>query len=425
MPTFKRNGQEGLRPGWSGARYRASWLFLSLLFLFAGSSGVQAQPQVMFDPLQGDFACDDILTVDVQIGADITDLQGFSFVFEFDPAVTRPLSVEAGPLMTDSGLDYFFTWINPVEGSNTIEIDAGMYEGTLSGPGVILRIQFYGLANGQCVLRAIESRLRDGNNQEIDADFPAGTISYFCGGMSFDPLFEVIGCDETLTVEVMIDDTVEELAGFSLTFEFDPGVLVPLSAEPGALLTGAGCSNFFRWLNPEPGASTVEIDAGLLSCVVAGPGSILRLTFAGAVSGTSPLTCLEDGRVRDSSNHEIPFRCAEAEIVYDCAVSGAPTTGEQLNIPEISSLYSNFPNPFNPTTTLKYGIAEEGPVTLRLYDVRGRLVRTLVDEIRGPGNYELIWDGTDGAGREVEAGVYLVRLKAVDRMHVQRMMLLK
>ncbi len=425
MPTFIRNGQERLRPGWSGASYRASWLFLSVLFLFAGGNRVQAQPQVLFDPLHGDFACDDILTVDVRVGADITDLRGFSFVFEFDAAVARPQSVAPGPLMTDSGLDYFFTWINPVEGANTIEIDAGMYEGSLSGPGVILRMQFYGLTNGQCALSAIESRLRDGNNQEIDTDFPAGTFTYSCAGMFFNPPIEVISCDETFAVDVMIDDTFEELAGFSLTFEFDPGVVVLLGAEPGALLTDAGCSNFFTWLNPEPGASTVEIDAGLLGCVNAGPGSILRLKFAGVVSGISPLTCLEDGRVRDSSNHEIPFRCAAAELVYRCAVSGAPTTWDQLNIPKISSLYSNFPNPFNPTTTLKYGIAEAGPVTLRLYDVRGRLVRTLVNEIRRPGNYELIWDGTDGAGREVETGVYLARLKAVDRMHVQRMMLLK
>jgi len=68
------------------------------------------------------------------------------------------------------------------------------------------------------------------------------------------------------------------------------------------------------------------------------------------------------------------------------------------------------PNPFNPRTTLRYSVAEAGAVRLAVYDVNGRRVRTLVDAPRGAGTHSVTWNGTDGSGKRVASGVYVVRL---------------
>jgi flagellar hook assembly protein FlgD len=87
------------------------------------------------------------------------------------------------------------------------------------------------------------------------------------------------------------------------------------------------------------------------------------------------------------------------------------------------SLSQNVPNPFNPSTTLRFGLPEAGQVRLAVYDVTGALVRTLVDGHVDAGMREVAWDGTDAAGREVASGVYVYRLTAKQGMVTKRMVL--
>jgi hypothetical protein len=68
------------------------------------------------------------------------------------------------------------------------------------------------------------------------------------------------------------------------------------------------------------------------------------------------------------------------------------------------------PNPFNPRTEIRFAQAAAGPVRLEIFDARGRLVRTLLNEVRAAGSQSVVWNGGDDAGREVASGVYLVRL---------------
>jgi hypothetical protein len=90
------------------------------------------------------------------------------------------------------------------------------------------------------------------------------------------------------------------------------------------------------------------------------------------------------------------------------------------------TLHPCYPNPFNPTTTISFELREQAPVTLAIYDVTGRRVKTLVDtEITGPGFYEEVWDGRDGKGRTVASGVYFYRLDAGGYTESRRMVLAK
>jgi FlgD Ig-like domain len=73
-------------------------------------------------------------------------------------------------------------------------------------------------------------------------------------------------------------------------------------------------------------------------------------------------------------------------------------------------LVGGTPNPFRAATTVRFSLTREAPVSLTVHDAGGRLVRTLVDAARPAGSSEAVWDGRDGGGREVAAGVYFVRL---------------
>ena len=85
-----------------------------------------------------------------------------------------------------------------------------------------------------------------------------------------------------------------------------------------------------------------------------------------------------------------------------------------------------FPNPFNPTATIRFEIAKPAHVRLKIYDVRGVLVRTLVDgRTMTAGRHEEAWDGRDTSGRTVAAGVYVARMVADGEARSQRMTLVK
>jgi len=91
-----------------------------------------------------------------------------------------------------------------------------------------------------------------------------------------------------------------------------------------------------------------------------------------------------------------------------------------------TGIVSTYPNPFNPSVQVHYDLARDaGRVTLDVFNVRGRRVRTLVDESRPPGRYVAVWDGRDHHGRKVGAGVYFCRFRAGSVEDVRRLVLVK
>lgn len=92
----------------------------------------------------------------------------------------------------------------------------------------------------------------------------------------------------------------------------------------------------------------------------------------------------------------------------------------QAEPPAFYRLSQNQPNPFNPVTTIRYAIKEEGQVTMRLYDIKGRQVRRLLGEHHAPGYYELVLDA-----RGLSSGVYFYRLEASQFSDTKKLVLLK
>ncbi|MDD3643213.1 MAG: FlgD immunoglobulin-like domain containing protein, partial [Candidatus Krumholzibacteria bacterium] len=93
--------------------------------------------------------------------------------------------------------------------------------------------------------------------------------------------------------------------------------------------------------------------------------------------------------------------------------------------PAATAMSRCWPNPFNPVTTISFTLREKGPVSLKIYDVSGRLVRTLVEETRGAGRHEIVWDGRNDGGRGVASGIYFCRMVATEFERTEKMVLLK
>ncbi len=103
----------------------------------------------------------------------------------------------------------------------------------------------------------------------------------------------------------------------------------------------------------------------------------------------------------------------------------ANVTSDYEPTPAMPFLSQNWPNPFNPLTTIRFGLERPGEVKLRIYDVRGALVRTLVDGRLGEGSHEATWNGTDDNGEYVSSGVYFCRMTAGEQALTRKMILLR
>jgi len=102
-----------------------------------------------------------------------------------------------------------------------------------------------------------------------------------------------------------------------------------------------------------------------------------------------------------------------------------PTAVSADKRPGAFSLAQNAPNPFNPSTTIRFTVPQTGDVKLVIYDVNGRTVRTLVEAQTPAGVHEVVWDGTDMVGRSVASGVYVYRLTGINGEITKRMTLVR
>ena len=95
------------------------------------------------------------------------------------------------------------------------------------------------------------------------------------------------------------------------------------------------------------------------------------------------------------------------------------------SIPDVYSLHQNYPNPFNPTTQIQYDLPEEQSVTIAIYDVMGRNIRTLMNTNQTAGYHSVRWDAKNDIGEGVAAGMYIYTIQAGEFRATKKMVLLK
>jgi len=123
------------------------------------------------------------------------------------------------------------------------------------------------------------------------------------------------------------------------------------------------------------------------------------------------VTALSDDTILDWSNN--PF-----SILKDTGVENNP-------IPRTNQLYGNYPNPFNPETTVRYQIAQSTNVQVTIYNILGEKVKTLINAVQNEGQHEIQWKGRNDQGQGVASGVFIVELKAGEFTQRQKVMLIR
>ena len=152
----------------------------------------------------------------------------------------------------------------------------------------------------------------------------------------------------------------------------------------------------------------------------------------GLIVSTSVVSSLSDVDVRfrctgTVNNDRVYMDAIRIEARTNSSIAGlvAGGSGSPATIPLQYGLDQNFPNPFNPTTTISFSVAQESNVSLKIYDINGSLVKTLVNEHKAAGTYSHVWDGRNDSGLKVSSGIYIYRMVSGSFEQSRRLIMLK
>ena len=230
-----------------------------------------------------------------------------------------------------------------------------------------------------------------------------------------------------------VDELPVSEGGLTLEAHSDEVGLQLVLRSEDLLLRGYGAvvefdANAFRFVEASDAASVLRDGGEALLLSEEGSGEVLilgtRTGGAGAVDGLlaelrfEPLVPEAAGlfRVREATVRESSGRLSQVAQLAQF---------EARWVPQVFALHANYPNPFNPSTTIRYQLPHDAKVRLELFDVLGQKVRVLVRQGQLSGHYRVVWDGRDDAGRFAAAGVYFYRLQAGEQTQVRKLLLLK
>ncbi len=218
-------------------------------------------------------------------------------------------------------------------------------------------------------------------------------------------------------VPLLLQGAVANVQGITTIVTFDPTRMTFERAEVSQAIANGSYQHFLKTIRR---AGSVELGLALLGtgAAMSGEGEVVTLEFRMLTDTSSPLA-LTESKVRDTGNQEL------LASRHDHAFESHATPDAATELPAAYRLYEAQPNPFNPSTTLAFDLPVEGAVRLDIYDITGRLVRTLVNGNLPAGAHRVEWNGTDANGGTVASGVYFYELAAGDFRAKERMNLLK
>ena len=112
-------------------------------------------------------------------------------------------------------------------------------------------------------------------------------------------------------------------------------------------------------------------------------------------------------------------------LVFDIVVSSNVGVKDKDVLPTLIKIYPNYPNPFNPITTIQYYISKDELVKINIYDIVGRNIKSLFTERQAAGKHSLLWNATNDAGKKVSNGMYFYTIQAGEYKIIEKMLLLK
>ncbi|MBN62245.1 MAG: hypothetical protein CME20_12885 [Gemmatimonadetes bacterium] len=269
----------------------------------------------------------------------------------------------------------------------------------------------------------------DGVINALDLGFV--TSNFGNDGFGAPPVFKRIteaGDNSTAIVEVQGIDEVEawwpgrvfevttrvtgmsDVMAYQLAISYDPERVKPLSGSQAVTEGNVFADNprgtlFFQ--RSQPGL--IEVTAGRVGreMTAKGDADLVTVRFVTMSDDPGPVEVVS-GQLVNSAYQGVDVRVKKAQA-----------------LPMVAALYQNFPNPFNPSTEIRFDIPTARDVKLRVYNQLGQTVRTLVQTRMKAGSYRISWDGMSEAGHSVSSGVYFYSLEAGDYSQIRKMSLVK
>ena len=344
---------------------------------------VVATPGVGYDISKTPIRVGDTLTLDIR-AENVFDLAGWQFDISFDPSRLEALDVNEGDfLKTDGGATFFEGGrIDNAAGKITGLIAGRISEGGVSGSGSVLQVRFKAKSEGETEL-TLQNFLFGSVTEE---SIPAGPLEIH---------FTVE--ERLLTGDVNRDGVVNILDLIRVARQLGQRV----AADSPVDVNGDGIVNIFD-----------------LTLVAQGIGGAAAPP-AGDTNTATIQAWIAEARLADDGS--IAFRQGIANLQKLVA---------SMIIPQETALLANYPNPFNPETWIPYQLATPAEVTLKIYDMNGRVVRRLDMGHQTAGMYRnrnraAYWDGRNQSGEFVASGLYFYTLKAGKFAATRKMLIRK
>ncbi len=258
-----------------------------------------------------------------------------------------------------------------------------------------------------------------------DSVLVIGTVSQFRGLVEFTPLvldtlhFQILKHNATLPKTKHL--TLHQFVTNAESYE---GQLIELDTLYKATGTwpAALVGNVSVYLTNAAKTDTVQMFLDLDAAIGGSTEPLYPINVVGFVSQFSSATTVYN------NGYEITPR--DTNDIKHTAIAGV--NDALAGIPTVYELQNNYPNPFNPSTTIMYGLPRQSHVTVMIYSVLGQEVATLVNEVQAPSYYRVVWNGQDKKGGQVSSGVYFFRIVAQSTdgktqpfVEVKKMMLMK
>ena len=321
----------------------------------------------------------------------VTDLAGWQTNMTFNPDVLKANGVREGGFLKQAAGQTFFQKgrIQNLKGEIT-GIKTARFKGGISGTGTLLSVTFTAIAEGRTTVKLRNFQAGTRTGQTVTAFAPEISIQVGGGAVSR-PTWDVN------------EDGVTDLGDLLL-------VTTALGQKPPK--------------NPRTDVNGDGVVDGKDAALVAEHLGEGEAPAAPSSVGTAELTPERVMRALDIlravDDGSLPFQRGIAKLEHLLA----------LFIPEKTALFANYPNPFNPETWIPYQLAEYAEVTLSIYSIDGKLIRTLAIGYQPAGLYQyrsraVYWDGRNALGEPVASGVYFYTLTAGTFTATRRMLILK
>lgn len=383
----------------------------------------------------------------VVIDVDATSIRPFhpasvldAFIEAFDSTGTRFTGIDGREVLNDDehGLDPFHSFISPRDATLYLKLlEAGVFYGDpggLTGHNMFYELRVSILPRRGDVVRDGIIRIDDALAAIDAARNPRQTDqqSLFAADFNGDGIVDM--ADAAAVFRLALDDPLARTGTNLAADEVPGGMSLSLWNGPG---TASLCAESH---GATPGLLWLEFTGGPVAPRAGTDLPPDARIHSRALDGTL-CVILDMGQSRESFSvgEILSFDLSgggKVELLR--TAGGTPGAGEAwlavasglhagAELPREYGLAGNHPNPFNPSTVIEYSVpvSAQGEVVLAVYDIRGRRVRALASGAHAPGQYRVVWDGTDRSGRVLPSGVYFCRMSAPGFSAVRKMVLLK